>query len=194
MTQIHQLETPRLLLRQWQADDREPFARMSADPEVMRWFPALLSRAESDAVADRISGLIESRRWGFWAVEIKSSRAFAGFVGLHRPIDEMPFSPCVEIGWRLSRAAWGQGIATEAAYRALAFGFHTLALTEIVSFAVVQNLRSIAVMQRLGMMADADTFMHPGLPDDSPLREHCLYRISRETFEQTVRTNQPRQP
>lgn len=187
MSKIYRLETSRLVMRQWCAADREPFARMGADAAVMRWFPSLLTRAESDALADRVSSLIAQRGWGFWAVETKAEHQFIGFVGLHRPADELPFAPCVEIGWRLSRSAWGHGYATEAALAALAFGFDRLALDEIVSFAVVGNQPSIAVMQRLGMIEDPATFMHPGLPKDSPLREHSLYRIGRQKFEQSRR-------
>jgi RimJ/RimL family protein N-acetyltransferase len=160
---------------------------MSADAAVMRWFPSPLTRVESDALVDRVSSLVAQRGWGFWAVETRVEPQFIGFVGLHKPSDELPFAPCVEIGWRLSREAWGYGYATEAARAALAFGFDTLALDEIVSFAVVGNQPSLAVMQRLGMTEDPATFMHPGLPLGSPLREHSLYRISRERFEQLRR-------
>jgi len=106
-----EFQTTRLLLRQWTPADRAPFATMNADPRVMRHFPALLSRAESDAMADRCQALIEERGWGFWAVELKASGAFIGFVGLHTPSATLPFSPCVEIGWRLAADYWGQGSA-----------------------------------------------------------------------------------
>jgi len=177
-----QFETERLFLRQWRPADREPFAAMGEDPRVMEFFPALLSRAESDAAADRFESLLAERGWGFWAVERKATGRFIGFVGLNVPAAELPFSPCVEIGWRLAFDAWEQGFATEAARGSLHVGFETLGLDEIVAFTAVGNARSRAVMLRLGMHEDAATFPHPRVPEGSPLREHCLYRLSREEW------------
>ena len=179
------LETERLRLRPWQPADRAPFAALNADPEVMRWFPSTLDRSESDAQVDRFQAGIDERGWGFWAAELRESAECIGFVGLNVPAPELPCSPCVEIGWRLARPFWGRGLATEAAQRALAFGFETLALDEIVSFTTLGNERSQAVMQRLGMERDAETFEHPKLAQDSPLRTHCLYRLSAGSWRQT---------
>lgn len=180
------LETARLTLRQWRPQDRAPFAALNADPEVMAYLPHCLSRAQSDHLSDRCQALISEHGWGFWALERQQDGAFLGFVGLHMPDAALPFSPCVEIGWRLATRYWGQGYATEAAMAALHFGFTTLGLAEIVSFTVVGNRRSRAVMERLGMVPDPQTFNHPALAEDSPLRRHCLYRLSagqwRETF------------
>lgn len=171
------LHTARLQLRQWRAQDLPAFAVLNADPEVMRHFPALLSRAESDAIALRCQALIAERGWGgFWAVEERGSGAFVGMIGLHAPA-HLPFSPCVEVGWRLARAHWGKGYATEGAAAALRFAFEVLGLEEVVSFTSVHNTRSEAVMQRLGMRRDATTFLHPALPAGHRLAEHCLYRI-----------------
>jgi len=181
MADLNEIHTTRLLLRQWKPADRAPFAAMNADPRVMRHFPALLSRAESDAMADRCQALIEERGWGFWAVELKATGTFIGFVGLHTPSAALPFSPCVEIGWRLAAAYWGQGLASEAARAALRFGFGSLDLPEIVSFTAIENRRSRAVMERLGMR-ESEAFEHPGLPVGHPLRRHCLYRLERERF------------
>lgn len=172
------LETPRLRLRQWRPEDRPGFAALNADPKVMEYLPHCLSRARSDHLADRCQALIEERGWGFWALERRQDGAFLGFVGLHIPEAPLPFSPCVEIGWRLASCYWGQGYATEAAEAALRFGFSELGLAEIVSFTAVANRRSRAVMERLGMVPDANTFDHPALAPDSPLRRHCLYRLS----------------
>lgn len=174
-------ESTRIRLRQWQAADFAPFARLNADPQVMEYFPASLSTAESDALAARCQALIAERGWSFWAAELKATGAFLGFVGLHNPSAALPCSPCVEVGWRLAREHWGKGYATEAARAALRTGFEALALPEIVAFTTLGNLRSQAVMQRLGMVRDG-TFVHPALPQDSPLREHCLYRITRAQF------------
>ncbi len=182
MTNIIQIETNRLLLRQWKPADYAPFAALNADPIVMEHFPDVLSRAESDAMADRCWSLIDERGWGFWAVELKATGEFIGFVGLHTPSADLPFSPCVEIGWRLAAAHWGKGLATEAARAALGVGFDTLDLSEIVAFTTVENRRSRAVMERLGMR-ESDGFEHPGVPFGNPLRVHCLYRLSHGSFE-----------
>ncbi len=173
------LYTPRLILRQWRESDLEPFAALSADPRVMRYFPSTLDRSESDALARRCAALIEERGWGLWAVERREDGAFVGLTGLHIPGDSLPCMPCVEVGWRLVFDAWGRGYATEAARASLRFGFEELHLPEIVAFTVPANHRSRAVMERLGMRRDAPTFEHPGLPEGHPLREHCLYRLSR---------------
>lgn len=172
-------ETERLRLRQWRESDLEPFARLNADPRVMEYFPQPLARTESNALAEQIEALIARRGWGFWAVELKANGEFVGFVGLHEPSAALPFSPCVEIGWRLDLRHWGHGYATEAAEAALRVGFAELNLAEIVSFTALGNLRSRAVMRRLGMRPDPQTFQHPAVPAGSPLREHCLYRLGR---------------
>lgn len=174
--------TERLHLRQWRDADREPFARMSADPRVMEYFPNLLDRAASDAMVTRLQSLIADRGWGLWAVELKLQPQFIGFVGLHVPAPDLPCSPCVEIGWRLACEYWGKGYATEAAGGALDIGFELLDLAEIVSFTAVPNLRSRAVMERLNMRQVPETFMHPCIPPDHPLAEHYLYRLSREIW------------
>ena len=177
-----EFETQRLLLRQWRAADRAPFAALNADPIVMAHFPAPLTREKSDAMANRCERLIADRRWGAWATEIKATGEFIGFVGLNIPRDDLPVSPCVEILWRLAQAHWRKGFATEAARGALHVGFEILRLPEIVSFTVPSNTRSRAVMERLGMQMDAATFEHPGVPDGHVLRTHCNYRLSRDSW------------
>lgn len=173
-----EFETSRLIVRQWRPSDREAFAALNADPIVMAHFPARLAREESDALADRCECLIAERGWGAWATESKATGEFIGFVGLHIPQDDLPLSPCVEILWRLAPAHWHHGFATEAARGALQVGFEVLQLPEIVSFTVPANMRSRAVMERLGMQMDAATFEHPGLPVGHALRTHVSYRIS----------------
>ncbi|RYH65596.1 MAG: N-acetyltransferase [Alcaligenaceae bacterium] len=175
---INELRTCRLLLRQWRASDLEPFAILNADPEVMQYFPATLSREASDGMAHRCEELNEQRGWGFWAAEELATGEFVGFVGLHTRAAELPCSPCVEVGWRLLKSHWGKGLATEGAAASLSFAFETLNLTELVSFTSINNHRSEAVMQRLKMKRDAATFAHPSLPHDHWLSEHCLYRLS----------------
>lgn len=173
------LRTERLLLRRWRDDDREPFAALNADPEVMAYFPAPLDRAASDALVDRIEAGFTDHGFGMWALESLAEGSFVGFTGLAVPSFSAPFTPAVEVGWRLARPAWGHGFATEAATAALDFGFDRIGLTEIVSFTAAVNERSRAVMGRLGMAYDArDDFDHPGLPDGHPLRRHVLYRMT----------------
>jgi ribosomal-protein-alanine N-acetyltransferase len=172
---VPELRTERLLLRGWGPGDREPFAALNADPEVMRFFPAPLNRAESDAFVDRMAVGFERDGFGLWAMAVDGR--FIGFTGLQRVSFEARFTPAVEIGWRLARSAWGRGYATEAARAALAFAFDTAGLDEVVSFTAVQNLRSQAVMRRLGMTTDPiDDFDHPRLEPGHPLRGHVLYR------------------
>ncbi len=174
---IHELRTPRLALRAWRPEDREPFAAMTADPAVMEHFPATMTREQSDAFVDRIEAPMAADGWGLWAVEVVGGDRFIGYVGLARPGFEAHFTPAVEVGWRLAATAWGHGYATEAASEALRFAFDELALDEVVSFTIVGNVRSRAVMERLGMTHDpADDFDHPNLPE-WPQRRHVLYRI-----------------
>jgi len=165
------------VLRRWRDADREPFAALNADPEVMEHFPARLTREQSDEMIDRLEALFDAQGFGLWAVEVAATGEFIGFTGLNRVPFQAPFSPAVEIGWRLSRQAWGHGYATEAARAVLAFGFETAGLDEIVSFTATTNLRSQAVMRRLGMTHDpAEDFDHPRV-EDPRLRRHVLFRL-----------------
>lgn len=180
-----QLRTDRLLLRRWRDSDREPLAALNADPEVMEHFLAPLTREESDAFMDSVEAHFRQHGFSMWAVEVVSTGSFAGFVGLLVPRFQAPFTPAVEIGWRLARQQWGRGYASEAARAALAFGFEEVGLEEIVSFTVPQNVRSRRVMERLGMTRDpADDFDHPFMPEGHRVRRHLLYRLSRGSFHQ----------
>jgi len=175
--------TPRLRLRGWRERDLAPFRRMNADARVMEHFPAVLAVEESDALARRFDAAMARRGYGLWAVETRADATFIGYVGLGYTEFDAPFTPCVEVGWRLAHAAWGQGYATEAARRALAVGFEDHGLAEIVSFTVPANTRSRAVMARLGMVRDArDDFLHPALPTGHPLGPHVLYRLTRAAW------------
>jgi RimJ/RimL family protein N-acetyltransferase len=177
------LATERLILRRWRDSDREPFARLNADPEVMRHFLRPLTREESDAFVDRIETRFGERGYGLWAVERKEDGTFLGFTGLAYQTFEAPFTPCVEIGWRFDRAAWGHGYATEAARTALHFGFDEVGLDEIVSFTSLSNAPSIRVMERIGLHRDPrDDFDYPNMPEGHPLRRHLLYRLKREEY------------
>ncbi|MGL6041923.1 MAG: GNAT family N-acetyltransferase [Deefgea sp.] len=177
MSHLIEFTTPRLLARQWCDEDLLPFAQLNADPHVMQFFPNCLSRAESDAMVERLRGFIVKCGWGLWAIEEQATQRFIGFVGLSIPSPELPCSPCTEIGWRLAPEFWGKGYATEAAQGALRCGFTQLNLAEIVSFTSIHNQPSQAVMRRLGMQQDAENFQHPKVPLGHPLREHCLYRL-----------------
>ena len=170
-----EIPTERLLLRRWIAADRDPFADMNADRRVMEHFPSVLTRAESDAMVERIEAHFERHGFGLWAVEVRAGSPFIGFVGLSVPAFQAHFTPCVEVGWRLAAEHWGHGYATEAARAAVKFGFGELALKEIVSFTVPENERSRRVMERLSMTHDPmDDFDHPTQPDQ---RRHVLYRL-----------------
>jgi RimJ/RimL family protein N-acetyltransferase len=178
---VLQLRTARLLLRRWRQIDREPFANLNADPVVMEHFPDVLSRAESDAIVDRVEAQFDEVGYGLWAVEAPDEAPFIGFVGLSVPKFQAHFMPAVEIGWRLDRTYWGRGFATEAARAALTDGFDRAGLQEIVSFTTPANVRSTRVMERLGMSHNpADDFEHPTLPEGHRLRRHVLYRLNRE--------------
>ena len=180
---IPRLVTDRLVLRGFEDRDRAAHAAMNADPEVMRHFPAPLDAAASDAVFERIGAHWVEHGFGLWAVERRDDGAFLGFTGLTRPSFEASFTPAVEVGWRLARAAWGHGYATEAARAALRFGFEAIGLEEIVSFTVPANERSRRVMERIGMTRDpGDDFDHPRLPEGHQLRRHVLYRLRRGTW------------
>lgn len=183
MITISEVQTSRLKLRQWRDSDRAPFAAMNADPVVMEYFPSLLTWQASDASIDAWQSQFAQRGWSNWAVEVRDTGEFIGFVGLSVPVRVLPFSPCVEIGWRLARAHWGRGYATEAAREALRAGFEDLQLDEIVSFTTVLNCRSSAVMERIGMHRHED-FEYPAFAEGHPFRRHCLYRLARQQWRQ----------
>jgi RimJ/RimL family protein N-acetyltransferase len=167
---------PRVILRRWDNADLPAFAAMNADDRVMEFFPKKLSRKESREVFAVLKDEIEDRGWGLWAVEINGE--LAGYTGLARPSFEAHFTPCTEIGWRFRPQFWGHAYATEAARLALLFAFSTLHLEEVVSFAARVNLRSVKVMQRLGMAHDSEEdFNHPKLPAGHVLQRHVLYRL-----------------
>lgn len=177
------LKTERLLLRPWSPEDLDGLAAMNADPEIMRYFPTRPDRAESAAMMARVQAHIERHGFGLWALEVPGVSSFAGFVGLFVPAFHAHFTPCVEVGWRLVREAWGQGYATEAGRACLGFAFDRLGLDEVISFTTVENKRSRKVMERLGMKRKpADDFSHPKLPFDHPQRPHVLYRLPRQAF------------
>jgi RimJ/RimL family protein N-acetyltransferase len=179
------LSTPRLILRPWRDDDATAFAAMFDDPAVMEFLLPFKDRAAIDAIIGRVRQHFAEHGFGWWAAELPGVAPFIGFIGLAQVNFEAPFTPAIEIGWRLARAYWGQGYATEGAKAALASGFTQLGLDEIVALTVPANRRSWRVMQRIGMKRDpADDFDHPRVPDGSPLKRHMLYRIDRTRWEE----------
>jgi RimJ/RimL family protein N-acetyltransferase len=183
VTEDFEIRTPRLRVRAWREDDFEPFAAMNADPRVMEFYPAVLSRAESRVRFDRGRARMAERGYGFWPVEVIGGAPFAGMVGLADPDFPAHFQPAVEIGWRLAAAHWDRGYATEAARAVLAHGFERLGLREIVSFTTTENVRSRHVMEKLGMRRlPGEDFLHPLIPEGHPLRPHVLYRLARADF------------
>ncbi len=171
------IKTPRMILRPWRDEDYASYAAMNADPEVRRYWPATLSREESDAQAAGLQKHIEEHGFGFWAAEAPGVARFIGFVGLQYAGPDLPFAPAVEAGWRLAREYWGRGYATEGARAALADGFGRLGLEEIVSYAVAVNAPSRRVMERIGMRHDpAADFDHKDRSPNDPLRRHVVYR------------------
>lgn len=177
------LTTARLILRDWRAEDREPFAALNADSRVMEHYPAPLTRDESDAFIDRAKAHIAEHDWGLWAIERQADARLLGSAGLWEIPWGAPFTPAVEVGWRLAFDVWGNGYATEAGAASIADGFERLGLDEIVSMTVPANARSRRVMERLGLTHDpADDFDHPQMPVGHPLARHVLYRIDRATW------------
>jgi RimJ/RimL family protein N-acetyltransferase len=175
-----ELRTPRLWLRRWRPEDREPFAALNGDARVMEYFPGTLAREQSDALASRIESQLAQRGYGLWAVEVPGATAFAGFIGLSVPAFDAPFTPCVEIGWRLAAEHWGRGYAPEGARAVLDLAFADLGLAEVVSFTAAGNARSRRVMEKIGMVTRAaDDFDHPLVPAGHWLRRHVLYRARR---------------
>jgi RimJ/RimL family protein N-acetyltransferase len=174
-----ELKTERLLLRRWQPADFAPFAALNAEPRVNEFLPGPLSQEQSDELAARIDANFDRYGFGLWAVEVRDVSPFIGFIGLAVPRFKAHFTPCVEIGWRLSADQWGRGYATEGARAALAFGFDVVGLRQVVSFTVPANLRSRRVMEKIGMKHDsAEDFDHPSPPPGHELLRHVLYRIA----------------
>ena len=164
-----EIRTDRLVLRRWQPEDRDPFAALCADPEVMEHFPSTLSRAEADAWADAVELHFNEHGYGLWAMDVDG--CFAGFTGLRW--SELLGHQELEVAWRLARWAWGHGYATEGATAALAIGLE--GSDTVASWTAVTNQRSWRVMEKLGMRRERE-FDHPRVPEGSPLRRHYLYR------------------
>jgi RimJ/RimL family protein N-acetyltransferase len=178
-----ELRTERLLLRRWRDSDREPFFRLNSDARVMEFFPNLLSREESDSMIDRCERHFAENGFGPFAAELLENRSFIGYIALNRVPFAAAFTPCVEIGWRLSADHWGEGLATEGAREVVRCAFEDLKLESLVAFTTVKNVRSRRVMEKLDMTYDpADDFDHPRFVEGHPLRRHVLYRLNRGSY------------
>lgn len=184
MSTIKTFETARLILREWQDKDIEPFAAMNKDPNVREFFPNVMSLEETKASVSFIRSHFKKYGFGLWAVELKETGEFIGFVGYSTPSFEAHFTPCVEIGWRLAKKFWGKGYATEAAKTVLHAAFVHYNLNEVVSFTAALNRPSIRVMEKIGLQHNsADDFEHPELPKNHPLARHVLYRLTSKQLE-----------
>ena len=173
-------ETERLILREWTGPDSEPFINLNKNPVVMEYFPYLYTDDETISSINKFIQHYEIHGYTIFVCELKNTAEFIGFVGLLNR-DDMPFSPCVEIGWRLANSYWGNGYATEAAIKCLDIGFNEFKLNEIVSFTSKLNRKSERVMQKIGMEYGND-FNHPKLGNEHPLCLHVLYRLSFEKY------------
>ena len=178
------LETERLRLRQWQDEDYAAYARLNADPVVMRFFPSVLSAQESHEQADKLRSLIKERGWGVWAVELKATGEFIGLTGLLMQDKDsgIPHAPLTEIAWRILSDHWGNGYAPEAARRALQFAFEQLDLEAVYSFTAQINTPSQRVMIKVGMENIEEEFDHPKLESGHELERHCLYLMTKERW------------
>ncbi len=180
-----ELRTQRCLLRNWKDSDLPAWIAMNVDPAVRRFFSSIHTEDEARAEAVSIRNNIGQRGWGIWALEVPGKMPFAGFVGLHVPTFEAPFMPCLEMGWRMPQAAWGQGYASEAARAVAAFAFDVLGLEEVVAYTTPTNEPSRRVMRRIGMTHDAlDDFDHPRVAADHPFCRHVLYRLTEHALQQ----------
>ncbi|SFE12052.1 ribosomal-protein-alanine N-acetyltransferase [Paenibacillus catalpae] len=171
------IETPRLRLRDWREADLGPFIRMNEDEKVMEYFPKTLSEEETIAFYEVITNEFKDLGYGLYAVETKENNAFIGFIGFHQATFEADFTPCVEIGWRLTKEAWGKGYATEGADACLQYGFDKLGFTDVYSFTAEINKGSKNVMKKIGMRF-IQTFEHPRVEKNSRLSKHVLFHVN----------------
>lgn len=182
MTKVY-LETNQLLLRSWSKEDLLPFAKLNANTKVMQHFPKTLTMEETKKMMEVLKQRFIKDGFSFFATELKATGEFIGFIGLNIPAYTTPFTPCVEIGWRIDEEFWNKGYATQGAEACLRWGFESLGLKEIVSFTATSNIASERIMQKIGMVRDvAGDFDHPSLATDHPLARHVLYKISNPKF------------
>jgi len=174
-----ELETEHLILRQWQEEDLMVYAKLTASKEVMKYFPKTLRTEESNTAARKFMNLLEKRSWGFWAIEEKLSGKFIGYAGLHAPKTKFPFSPCVEIAWRVADKYWENGYVLELGKEILDCAFEVIGLDEIVYFSSIHNIKAENIMQQLDMIKAEELFLHPFVDKRHRLSKHYLYRIKK---------------
>lgn len=174
--------TERLIIRHWKDDDSEPFIEMNSDPQVMKYFPDIMSKEQTFQFVSRITQHFEEHGYGLFAVQEKACGEFIGFIGFSHPRFESYFTPCVEIGWRLCAKYWGKGLATEGARACLEYGFTTLNFDKVYSFTAVPNIPSVNVMKKIGLKHIGE-FNHPMLNEESWLSRHLLYCITVDEWE-----------
>lgn len=172
-------ESERLGFRRWKEEDRVPFEVMTADPDVMRFFPKLLNKEEANRLISRFEAHMDNKGYTMWAVERKKDGVFIGFIGLLEITMEIEGQGSAEIGWRLDKQFWKRGYAVEGALACIAYAFGPLAMNQVYSFTSTINQASETVMQRIGMTKIGE-FEHPKLDEDSPLKKHVLYKINRQ--------------
>jgi len=177
---MRELETENLLLRQWREEDLEPYAKLTSSKEVMQYFPKTLTVEQSNMAARKFQKLLEKNSWGFWAVEEKASGQFIGYAGLHAPKTQFPFSPCIEIAWRMEKKYWENGYVLEAGEKIIAAAFEIFGLEELVYFSALKNLKGEEVAKALNMKRES-TFHHPFVEREDALSEHYLYRIKKNS-------------
>lgn len=175
--------TERLILRTWRPEDREPFAAMNADPEVMRFFPETLTEAETDAAIARFERYFAETGITFFAVEEQATGRFIGTIGMRHAPANLPVAPVIEIGWRLGKDVWGKGIATEGARAVVRTAFVDLGFPRVLAFTTPPNTPSRRVMEKVGLLREAELdFDHPDLPPEHPMRRHVVYAVDRDTW------------
>ena len=179
------IRTERLLMRRWRDTDLAPFAALNADPEVMRYFPATLDRTASDSLVNIIEARFDHQGFGLWALEVASTAEFIGFTGLNPMPSGVPGTGGMEVGWRLARAAWHRGYATEAATAAVDVAFRGAGLAGLWSITAVLNEPSQAVMRRLGMTRHG-YFEHPRIEPGHPIRPHVAYHLDRPASQESA--------
>ncbi|MBS9781718.1 MAG: GNAT family N-acetyltransferase [Gammaproteobacteria bacterium] len=178
------IETQRLILRQWQEKDKQHYAEINTDTEVMRYFPDIMTLTESDVQIEVMQAKIEKNGWGYWAVELKQTNELIGKVGLN-PVElhsDIPETPFVEMGWRLAKKHWRQGYAYEAATACLDYAFNILELNSVYACTALTNIPSQQLMKKLGMHNINQDFNNPKMKAGHTLSRYCLYKIEREHY------------
>ncbi|MGH6993269.1 MAG: GNAT family N-acetyltransferase [Caulobacteraceae bacterium] len=186
MVEVVEIETPRLRLRAWREADRRAWLAMMDDPEVSRWLGGPFASAENEASFNRFKTALEGRGWDLWACERMADGAVIGAIGVRPVFRDHPLAGSIEVAWRLGRPFWGAGYASEGAAAAISWAFDHLGVNEVVAFTSQANLRSRAVMERIGMVRDPGRdFLHPNLAKGHPLRAHFVYVARREAADQS---------